>query len=90
MTIAAVVIMYAAFLIVGWLAARKVKDGGAAEPLFGVPPLLSYARIAARLVHGGPASWYAPGGSLLFPFRPVAALAGLVLLPVVSRPEPAP
>jgi len=58
---------------------------GGGEPLVGVPPLLPYAHIAARLVHRDPASWYAPGGSLLFPFRTVAVFAGLVLLPVVSR-----
>jgi hypothetical protein len=36
-------------------------------------------------MHGDPTAWYASDGSLLFPFRTVAAIAGLVLLPVVSR-----
>ncbi len=58
---------------------------GGGEPLFGIPPLLPYAQLAARLFPSDPASWYAPDGSLLFPFRTVAAATGLVLLPLVSR-----
>ena len=30
--VAAVALMYAAFLVVGWLAARKVKEGTPADP----------------------------------------------------------
>ena len=58
---------------------------GGGEPLFGVPPFLPYAEVAARLAHADPASWYAADGSLLFPFRTIAAATGLMLLPVVSR-----
>ncbi|MBL8188030.1 MAG: hypothetical protein JNK38_08485, partial [Acidobacteria bacterium] len=31
MAIAAIIAMYASFLLVGWLAARKVKDGTVAD-----------------------------------------------------------
>lgn len=70
--------------MVAFAVALALRLGGG-EPLFGVPPLLPYAQVAARLVGGDPASWYAPDGGLLVPFRAVAAAAGLMLLPIVSR-----
>jgi Na+/proline symporter len=70
--------------IVAFVVALALRLGGG-EPLFGVPALLPYAQLGAWLVPSDPASWYAPDGGLLFPFRTVAAAAGLVLLPVVSR-----
>ncbi len=56
MTIAAVVIMYAAFLVVGWLAARKVKDGGAADLLLAgraMPLWIATLSMTATWVDGG-------------------------------------
>ena len=59
---------------------------GGGEPLFNLPPLIPYPELFARVVPADPASWYDPEtGSLLFPFRTLAAVAGLVILPVVSR-----
>ncbi|HEY3383429.1 MAG TPA: sodium:solute symporter family protein [Vicinamibacterales bacterium] len=59
---------------------------GGGEPLFGVPPLIHYPELLARFIPGSAASWYDPAdGSLLFPFKTMAAATGVVLLPVVSR-----
>ena len=59
---------------------------GGGEALFGLPPLIPYARIFAPFLAGDAASWTDPAtGALLFPFRALAAAAGLVLLPLVSR-----
>jgi len=59
---------------------------GGGEPLFGLPPLIPYPEIAAALLPLDPARWYDPAtGALLFPFKTLAAAAGLVLLPLVSR-----
>ncbi len=57
---------------------------GGGEPLFELPALLPYPELLADLLPGLPASWY-DGAAMLFPFRTLAALAGLVLLPLVSR-----
>jgi solute carrier family 5 (high affinity choline transporter), member 7 len=53
---------------------------GGGEPLFGVPHFLPYP----ELLTGTPEAWY-EDGIMLFPFKTVAAGAGLILLPVVSR-----
>ncbi len=58
---------------------------GGGEPLFGMPPLIPYPELFAWILPGDPAAWYDAGGALLFPFKSLAAGAGLVLLPVVSR-----
>ena len=59
---------------------------GGGEPLVGLPHFMPYPEIFARLLPGEPASWYEPGtGAMLFPFKTLAAGAGLLLLPVVSR-----
>ena len=57
---------------------------GGGEPLLGLPPLIPYPEITA-LFPTRPAAWYDAGGAMLWPFRTMAAVAGLVLLPVVSR-----
>ena len=55
---------------------------GGGEPLLGLPPLIPYPEIFTS----HPARWYDPGtGAMLFPFKTLAAIAGLILLPVVSR-----
>ncbi|MDX2043826.1 MAG: sodium:solute symporter family protein [Acidobacteriota bacterium] len=54
---------------------------GGGEPLFGLPQFIPYPEIFT----GNPASWYDASGTLLFPFKTLAAAAGCVLLPVVSR-----
>jgi hypothetical protein len=45
-------------------------------------PLIPYPELLAS----HPAEWYDPAtGAMLFPFKTLAAVAGLVLLPLVSR-----
>jgi high affinity choline transporter 7 len=59
---------------------------GGGEPLLGLPHFIPYPEVFAALLPGEPADWYEPGtGAMLFPFKTLAACAGLVLLPVVSR-----
>jgi solute carrier family 5 (high affinity choline transporter), member 7 len=58
---------------------------GGGEPLFGLAPLIRYPEIAAAVLPIDPARWYDAGGALLFPYKTMAALAGMVLLPAVSR-----
>jgi high affinity choline transporter 7 len=54
---------------------------GGGEPLLGLKPLIPYPELFMR----HPAEWYDASGAMLFPFKTVAAAAGLVLLPLVSR-----
>jgi len=59
---------------------------GGGEPLFGIAPIIPYPELAAVLLPLDPAAWYdGHTGALLFPFKTLAAVTGLVLLPVVSR-----
>lgn len=59
---------------------------GGGEKLFGIEPFLPYADLVTSGLANGPEIWYdRQTGALLFPFRSLAALAGLILLPVVSR-----
>ena len=55
---------------------------GGGEPLLGIPPLIPYP----ELFTSHPAGWYDPTtGAMLFPFKTLAAAAGMILLPVISR-----
>jgi len=55
---------------------------GGGEPLLGIRPLIPYP----ELFTSHPAQWYDPAtGAMLFPYKTMAAVAGLVLLPLVSR-----
>jgi high affinity choline transporter 7 len=55
---------------------------GGGEPLFGIPPIIPYPEILTS----NPSVWYEAGtGALLFPYKTLAALTGLILLPLVSR-----
>ena len=58
---------------------------GGGEPLFGIPPTIPYPHLFAGLLPGTPQSWYDAGGALLFPYKTLAAVVGLVVMPVVSR-----
>jgi high affinity choline transporter 7 len=54
--VAAVAVMYAAFLVVGWLAARKVKDGTAADLILAgraMPLWIATLTMTATWVDGG-------------------------------------
>src|SRR5215470_6393014 len=56
MAVAAIVTMYAAFLLVGWLAARKVKDGAPADLLVAgraMPVWIATLTMTATWVDGG-------------------------------------
>lgn len=53
---------------------------GGGEPLFNLAPFIPYPEIFTD----DPAKWY-DGGAMLFPFKTLAAVVGIVSLPVVSR-----
>jgi solute carrier family 5 (high affinity choline transporter), member 7 len=57
---------------------------GGGEPLFGIPPIIPYPEIFSLLLPGSAQSWY-NDGALLFPYKTLAALTGLIALPLVSR-----
>jgi high affinity choline transporter 7 len=55
---------------------------GGGEPLLGIHPWIPYPELFTR----HPADWYDPAsGAILFPYKTMAAAAGLILLPLVSR-----
>jgi high affinity choline transporter 7 len=59
---------------------------GGGEPLFGWPPLIPYPELFSAVLPGPASSWYETGtGALLFPYKTLAALAGVITLPIVSR-----
>ena len=59
---------------------------GGGEPLLGLPYFIPYPELFAAILPGSAADWYDPStGAMLFPFKAVAAGAGLIVLPVVSR-----
>jgi high affinity choline transporter 7 len=57
---------------------------GGGEPLFNLPAFIPYPELFATLLPGAPQDWY-DGTAMLFPFKTLAAVVGIVLLPVVSR-----
>ena len=72
--------------VVAFVVSLVLRLGGG-EPIFGIEPFIDYPRLLPTGVAGG-VEWYkTEGGSvtLLFPFRTLAAVAGLILLPLVSR-----
>jgi high affinity choline transporter 7 len=58
---------------------------GGGEPLLGLAPFIPYPELAATVFSTDPAAWYDASGAMQWPFRTLAAVVGLVLLPVVSR-----
>jgi high affinity choline transporter 7 len=59
---------------------------GGGEPLLDVPHFIPYPELLATVVPGHPNEWYdTASGAMLFPFRTLAVVVGLVLLPTVSR-----
>jgi high affinity choline transporter 7 len=70
--------------VAGFVLALVLRLGGG-EPLFGIPPLIPYPELLAGVLPGTPGSWYDAGGAMLFPFKTLAALAGAVTVPAVSR-----
>jgi solute carrier family 5 (high affinity choline transporter), member 7 len=57
---------------------------GGGEPLLQLPPFIPYPELFAALLPDDPKSWY-DGTAMLFPFKTLAAVVGIVLLPLVSR-----
>src|SRR5262249_40995925 len=53
---------------------------GGGEPLLGLSPFIPYPEIFTS----DPSKWY-DAGAMLFPFKTLATLVGIALLPVVSR-----
>jgi solute carrier family 5 (high affinity choline transporter), member 7 len=59
---------------------------GGGEPLLGIRPFIPYPELFAAILPGTPADWYdSATGAMSFPFKAVAAGAGLIVLPAVSR-----
>lgn len=59
---------------------------GGGEPLFGLPPVIPYPELFGAFLPLEPREWYdAATGAMLFPFKSIAAGAGLAILPAVSR-----
>ncbi len=59
---------------------------GGSEPLFGIRPFVDSPRLLPEALVGNAEMWYdQKTEAMLFPFRSLAMLAGLILLPVVSR-----
>jgi high affinity choline transporter 7 len=57
---------------------------GGGEPLFNLPAFIPYPELFALILSGEPKDWY-DGATLLFPFKTLAAVVGIILLPLVSR-----
>lgn len=59
---------------------------GGGEPLLGLPHFIPYHEIWAWIAGDDAARWIdASSGTILLPFKTLAAATGMVLLPVVSR-----
>ncbi len=69
---------------VGFAVSLALRLGGG-EPLFGIPPLIRYPEIINAVFPMDVARWYDATGALLFPYKTLAAAAGLILIPLVSR-----
>jgi high affinity choline transporter 7 len=62
-----------------------VQRLGGGEPILKLPTFISYPKWFTYWLTGNPSEWYDQGRAMPFPFRTRAALAGMVLLPLVSR-----
>ncbi len=69
--------------IVAFVVSLILRLGGG-EPLLGLPSFIPYPEIFSAFLPGEPSSWY-DAGAMLFPFKTLSALTGIILLPVVSR-----
>lgn len=58
---------------------------GGGEPLLGIPHFIEYPEMWSAVAGGEAEQWYDASGVMLFPFKTLAAGAGMVLLPLVSR-----
>jgi len=63
-----------------------ILRAGGGEPLLGLPHFIPYPEIFSAFLSGTPADWYdTQTGAMLFPFKTVAAVVGLAILPIISR-----
>ncbi|MEW6210725.1 MAG: sodium:solute symporter family protein [Acidobacteriota bacterium] len=69
--------------VVAFVVSLILRLGGG-ESLLGLPAFIPYPEIFSSLLPGEPSSWY-DGATMLFPFKTLAALTGIILLPVASR-----
>jgi high affinity choline transporter 7 len=71
--------------IVAFCVSLVMRLGGG-EPILAIPQWLPYADLVGHALPGGRSVWFDEAGhATLFPVRTAAALAGMVLLPAVSR-----
>jgi hypothetical protein len=76
--------------VAGFLASLVLRLGGGmsiegADGLMGLGARIPYPELFSGLLPGSPADWYDPIGATTFPVRTLAAVSGLILIPVVSR-----
>lgn len=57
---------------------------GGGEPLLSLPATIPYPEIFSAFLPGDPKTWY-DGSTMLFPFKTLATLVGIILLPLISR-----
>lgn len=68
------------------LAVSLVLRLGGGEPLFDWPPWIPYPELLGGILPGEAAEWYdSETGAMIFPFKTLAAAAGMIVLPTVSR-----
>ncbi len=70
--------------ITGFVVALVLRLGGG-EPLLGLRPWFPYPYWFQAFLPSSPETWYDAQGGLLFPYKALAMLANLVLVPLVSR-----
>ena len=70
--------------VVAFVVSLVLRLGGG-EPIFGLPPFIPYPELLRDWLPGNPSEWYDNKGTMLFPFKVLAAAVGFILLPVVSR-----
>lgn len=73
--------------VTAFLVALVLRLGGG-EPLFHLEPFLPYSELFAAVLPGGAGAWCVESDGvkvLLFPFKTMAFVIGMLLLPVVSR-----
>jgi hypothetical protein len=55
------------------------------DGVIGFGAFIPYAEIFAGMLPGSPSDWYNSIGATYFPVRTIAMLAGLIVMPLVSR-----
>jgi high affinity choline transporter 7 len=71
--------------VVAFAVSLVLRLGGGEPLVFHLPPFIPYPELLQGILPGRPEDWYDNQGNMLFPFKVVAAAAGFILLPVVSR-----